>query len=127
MKNLYIESSKYTAEINFNSGKGLLKISGNSYPEDAISFFEPVINWLEKYLENCDKNVIMEIKVNYINSSSSKSFIDIFEILEEFHVNKGKIICRWFYEKGDDEILESGEELLEDANFPFEFIEYETS
>jgi hypothetical protein len=124
MENLYIAPSKYTSEIDFNAETGLLKISGNSYPEDAITFFEPIIEWLKDYLKECEIAVVCQVKMTYINSSSSKSFIDIFEIFEEFHKNNGEIICKWYYEEDDDEILESGEELLEDMDFPFELIEY---
>ncbi|MCB5250789.1 MAG: DUF1987 domain-containing protein [Candidatus Cloacimonetes bacterium] len=123
MENLYIEGSKFTMEVNYNAETNLCIMKGNSYPEDAINFFEPLNEWLEQYIEEINKPLTMEIQLYYLNSSSSKCFMDIFDILDEYQEDGGSVLVKWFYERNDDEIREAGEELLEDMSFKFEYIE----
>lgn len=47
-----------------------------------------------------------------------------FEILDSYHEDGGSVHVAWYYEEDDEEILESGEELLEDMSFSYDLIEY---
>lgn len=123
MDNLDIQQTKYTMHVHFDAVTGEFNMVGNSYPEDANSFFDPIYQWLDQFIKNVKGEIQLHIRLNYVNSSSSKCFIDLFEILERYHLDGGKILVRWYYEEGDDEILDAGEELLEDMEFPYELIE----
>lgn len=122
MNALLIEETKFTMKIDFNADSGICSMEGNSYPEDAINFFEPVIEWINNYIKEVHQKLELSIKLNYLNSSSSKCFMDIFDTLEEYHLNGGLVDVKWIYFEDDDEIHDSGEELLEDMNFNYEFI-----
>lgn len=124
MNNFVTEESKYTMAVNLDAATGLCKMQGNSYPEDAISFFEPLNQWFEQYIEEVDKPLIVEIQLNYLNSSSSKCFMDLFDFFEDYSNDGGDVTVKWFFAKDDDEIKEAGEELLEDATFKYEFVEF---
>ena len=124
MKNLQLEGTKYTMEVSFDVESGVLKMSGNSYPEDAINFFEPLNEWVEEYIEKISKQLQVKVKLNYLNSSSSKCLLDFFEVLDGYHEVGGSVHVTWYYEEDDEEILESGEELLEDMGFSYDLIEY---
>lgn len=110
--------------VKFDAENGLLEMKGASYPEDAIGFFEPIMQWIEQYIKEEKKPITLDIKLSYINSSSSKCFIDIFELLQEYYENNGTIKVNWYYEEDDDEIKEAGEELFEDIEFDYELVEF---
>ena len=118
-----INETKFTMAIDFNSETGLCKMIGNSYPEDAISFFEPLNKWLNLFINNVKKPILFEIQLNYLNSSSSKCFMDIFDLLEEYSQDGGSVKVKWVFQEDDDEIREAGEELLEDMSFEYEYVE----
>ncbi|MCK9329053.1 MAG: DUF1987 domain-containing protein [Candidatus Cloacimonetes bacterium] len=124
MENLLLERSKFTMSVDFNAETGVLSLVGNSYPEDAISFFEPLNKWMEKYIEETKGDIIFNVKLNYLNSSSSKCFMDMFDILEDYVEDGGKVKVNWYYFENDDEVMEAGEELLEDLSLDYELIEY---
>ncbi len=121
MNHLVIEESKFTMNIDFNAETGYCIMRGNSYPEDAISFFEPINNWFTQYINEVGKALTIEIQLNYINSSSSKCFMDIFDLLEDYFLDGGQVTVKWVYHEDDDEIKEAGEELLEDMTFKYEY------
>ncbi len=117
MENLFIEGSDSLPSVQF-SIDGTLKISGRALPENAYNFFNPLITWVKEF--SCDE-LNIEINFEYFNTAVSKQLHDFLKAVE---ANPGykTINLKWFYEDGDDEILESGEiyeELLPRFNFSY--------
>lgn len=124
MENLQIKKTKYTMDVNFNKESGILEMAGSSYPENALDFFGPIIDWIKEYIASVKKEMSLNIRLNYLNTSSTKCILDIFEILDQYHQSGGKVKINWFYAEDDEDIMETGEELAEDFDFPIQFISY---
>lgn len=124
MDNLTVKADKTTPEINFYAESGKLSISGESYPENAISFYKPVVDWIKKYIEEKRGKIEMTFNMIYFNTSSSKAVLDILDILEEYFQNGGDATVFWRFEKDDEDIEESGEEFAEGLTLPFKMVPY---
>ena len=62
MENKIIKKTKYTPEINFDLEENILSIKGNSYPENTLEFYEPILELLEDFfLEKKDKKVVLNL------------------------------------------------------------------
>ncbi|WP_026999628.1 DUF1987 domain-containing protein [Eisenibacter elegans] len=123
MENFQIEGSHYIPEINFNADTGVLEISGESYHEYTLEFFQPVFDWLKNYMEASGRKIVLNFKMTYFNTSSSRRFLEIMTMLEEYHNSKkGEVVINWYYEENDLDMLESGEEYAEDVKVPFNLI-----
>ncbi len=125
MNNFICEKTKHTLQVDFNKDTGVLEMSGSSYPEDVTRFFGPMIEWIKQFMVEVNKNIKMNLKLNYLNTSSTKCILDIFEILDEYFQDGGKVEVNWYYTEDDEDILETGEDLTEDIEFPINFILYE--
>ena len=99
---------------------GNCEISGKSYPEDIASFYLPIISWWEDYKEFGRKDIVLDMKLGYFNSGSSKSFIDIFERLDD--LSDVKVVVNWYYPEDDEEIFESGNIYDDLTDLKFNFI-----
>ncbi|MFW5793138.1 MAG: DUF1987 domain-containing protein [Bacteroidota bacterium] len=124
MKDLIIEATKYTPKIEFLAGTGKLTLSGSSYPENSVEFYQPVIDWINEYIETQKTPMEFNFKITYFNTSTSKCFLIILEILESFYKKGGDVIVKWHFQKDDDDILESGEELFVELELPHKYIPY---
>ena len=63
--------------------------------------------------------------MTYFNTSSSRRFLEVLNLLEEYQdESEGKVTVNWYYEEGDIDMLESGEEYEEDVNIDFNLIPY---
>ncbi len=124
MDNLQISKTKHTMEVHFDKDTGILEMSGSSYPENAIVFFGPIIDWIKDYISQVKKQVVLNLRINYLNTSSTKCILDILEILEQYHQGQGGVKVRWYYAEDDEDIKETGEELSEDIDLPISFISY---
>ncbi len=115
MENFKIEASKYIPEILFDCEANVLHVKGKSYPENTAEFYGPVFTWLEQYLEQLGtQKAVVNIELIYFNSSSSKVFMDFFDMLDEAVENGKDITLNWIYDEEDETMLEYGEEFMED-------------
>ncbi len=124
-----VEKTKQTPVIRLDPVEGKFWIEGESYPEDAFTFYEPMFNWLNEYFSEGEvKKTTCEIKLKYFNSSSSKVLFDIFDLLDEKVRGGFDIEVLWICEKGDEACIEYGEDFLEDLDqlsFRIVFVERE--
>lgn len=119
MKTLFIEATKCSPRVSFNTN-GELFMHGRSLPEDPVNFYTPVLDWIK----NCScENVILNLKLEYLNTSSSKQLYTLLCLLKENTVIKHKHV-NWHYEEGDDESYETGKEFEILTKVPFSFFEY---
>ncbi|MCB1141445.1 MAG: DUF1987 domain-containing protein [Leptospiraceae bacterium] len=123
MDKILIQKTKSSPEIIMDFDKGLLEISGESYPENALSFYKPVFEWLDKAISS-KIELTVNFKLNYFNTSSSKCVIDILDSIENYFQNSGKVSVNWYYEEDDDDMMETGEEFSSDLKVPFKMISY---
>lgn len=131
MEPLIIKPTDFTPGISFNSDTSIFEIYGFSRPENVIGFYKPLVRWLEEYEDqvlsnniNFDKsNLVLNLKMTYFNSASSKFLLDILLVFMRFNSKGNNVQINWYYDEDDDEILESGEELSEMVGFQFNFIE----
>lgn len=124
MENLQIKKTKYTVGVQFDMDKGILEMNGASYPENAFEFFDPLIKWVREFISETKNPIVLNIKVNYLNTSSSKCIYDLLEILGKFKRDGGNLQINWHYESDDDDIMEAGKEFADDAELVFNLISY---
>ena len=81
--NISISGSQSTPSVEGNGALGLLRMQGDSYPENSFEFFGPIIEWLERLLKETQLPLRLELRLVYMNTSSVKAMMDIFDLLEE--------------------------------------------
>ncbi|NPA10960.1 MAG: DUF1987 domain-containing protein [Epsilonproteobacteria bacterium] len=113
MEKIHIEATKYTPEITLDAEKGLIEIKGKSYPENTFEFYAPILEWLKEYAKHPNKETTMNMEIVYFNSSTSKIFYQMLDILDEIK-NKSKVTVRWIYDKDNDTAKEAGEDFVDD-------------
>ena len=125
MDNLVIEGTKQTPHIDFNASTGVLSISGRSIPESTFEFFNPVLQWLDEYAGIAGDETVINVSLEYFNTSSSKYILEIFKRLKGV-LNDGKdVLVKWYYEEDDEEMMETGEDYEDVSGLPFEIIAIE--
>ena len=124
MNDLYLKKSFNSPEVEFIAASGELSIEGRSIPEDPGEFFDRLINWLNEYFLNPVEVTVMNIKLEYINSGSSKYLLEVLRIMKVNHEKGRKILLKWYFEEGDESIEELGQHYEQTIQIPFELIEY---
>ncbi|MZP29848.1 DUF1987 domain-containing protein [Heliobacterium undosum] len=124
MDKLYIAGAKGTPEVDFDPLQHTLKLSGQSYPENAFKFYEPILRWVDAYLDQLttEVNVVIDFSFPYINTSSSKCVMMLLEKLDEAFQKGKQLSLNWYYDEDNESELECAEEFKEDVTMPFQLI-----
>lgn len=122
MEPLIIIGTNEIPTIILDQEKELFEITGQSIPEEAITFFTPVMEWFEEYAKKPNKKTHLKIYLEYCNSSSSKAIVDVLEILEDMKKAGHEVEIHWQYMEDDDDLLEMGKEFMSIIEVPFRFI-----
>jgi len=124
MNNLSVNSTKTTPQISFNAESGVLEVSGQSYPESAVEFYQPIMDWLNQFFSNSTKQVELNFKLNYFNTSSSKCILNILRLFEKAHAEGKPVKVNWYHHEADEQMQETGEEFAEHLTMPFKVISF---
>jgi hypothetical protein len=127
MQDLKIEATNYTPYVFFDVQNNDIVFKGQSYPENAAQFYNEIFNFLEKYLDELDENVHVnvELKLIYLNTSSSKAVLILLDQLDKAYKKGKNININWHYHKDNELAMEIGKEFKEDLNLPFNLVMHE--
>jgi hypothetical protein len=127
METLSLQGSPKTPTVEMNAESGVIEIKGRSIPENSIDFYRPIVDWLDKYSESPANETVVNIQLEYFNTSSSKCILDVFKKLETVYKKNGEkgVVINWYYEEDDEDMLEAGEDYQSILKIPFKMIELE--
>jgi hypothetical protein len=121
VKELKILPTKNSPEVILNP-VGNIKIRGRSIQEDVAEFFEPVDDWITEYIKEPADVTCVDVVLEYFNSASARVFITLFQKITWVTLKHKKFIFNWYYEEGDEDILERGEYFASVLDVPINFI-----
>jgi len=124
MKDLLIEKTYSTPTVHFDSKTGLLKIEGRSIPENPSLFYDQVVNWVNEYFNTLTNiSIRLDIKLDYINSGSSKAILSLLKNLKN-HCDNGKNCqVNWHFEEDDESIRDLGKHFKSVLKMSFNLVE----
>jgi hypothetical protein len=84
-KELAIEQTSKTPQIDLNQFTGDLIFSGKSIPENAAKVYEPVLNWVTEYILNARQTTNLRLNFEYFNTSSLLWLAKILKVLNQIN------------------------------------------
>jgi hypothetical protein len=129
MRKLIIDRTMSTPEVILDPENKIFMISGESRPADVWQFYNNIILWLDDFSTSLidsgsiDKTMEFNFNLEYFNSSSAKSILDICKILSGLRNSGIDLKVNWHYVKNDFDMLEVGKEISNIVKFPFSFVE----
>lgn len=118
---LYIKGTSKTPEVDFSPG--VVQLSGRSIPEDAVSFYQPLLRWVHSYIENPEQFTKVNFKIEYINSGSNRFIFAIFKLFDECFEKGHEISITWYFEEDDDTIKGLGKDFQSLLKVPIKLVE----
>jgi hypothetical protein len=96
LQNLLIKQTSKTPLIELNQLTGELLFYGRSIPENAGKIYEPVLDWVSKYITDARQTTNLIMNLEYFNTSSSLWLIRILKVLIQIN-NKEAVIIIHLY------------------------------
>ena len=118
---LHILPTNKTPEFIF-SPEGIIKIRGRGLYGSQTEVPEQITNWIDAYLRNPAETTDVIIAFEYLNSFSTTILASILKKLTQITSQTKKLFIQWYYEEGDEDILERGEYISSTFDIPITFI-----
>ena len=100
-------------------------MKGKSIPENSTLFYKAMFEWLAEYIENPAPLTVLTIQMDYFNTSSSKSVVDLFKKLELIQKSgKGTVSINWMHNEEDEDMQEAGEDYKSIIKIPFSIVSF---
>lgn len=113
----------FTPSVSFSYDKGICEIEGDSYLEDTVQFYKPLIHWLKKYTQT-KRPIILNIKLVYFNTSSSKSLLEMFLTLKDYQDAGNDVEVNWYFPEESFDLQEEIEDYIDDTGLDITLIPY---
>ena len=124
MNDFFMEKTFNTPEVELLPSKGILKLEGRSIPEDPGDFYNAVMSKLEEYYQDPYDITQIDIKLEYVNSGSSKALLELLRFVKENYDDGKKCKVNWYFEEDDESIHELGLHFQSSFNIPFNLVSY---
>jgi len=120
---MLIRQVKGAPYVNLSIDNCILEVKGDSYAEGLQDLYNEIIVWIENEIPNlnCELNCIFHFHT--FSSVSMKNVIVILSKLNEHYKKGKKITIKWYYDKEDEDNMESAEDFTGFIDIPFEIIE----
>jgi hypothetical protein len=122
MKAYRVEATDFSPEVILDPKNNTFEISGISRPENANEFYEPIVGWLEKYINDPNKLTEFKFRFDYFNTSSLKFFLMILSKCKEINESDAELVIKWYHDSEDESMLEAGKSLEELSELKFDFV-----
>ncbi|UCG26709.1 MAG: DUF1987 domain-containing protein [Bacteroidales bacterium] len=119
MKELIISQTFSTPGVVFNPKSGELKIEGRSIPENPDDLYLKLLEWIHGYFKKPAELTRIIVKLEYVNSGSSKFLLEIFRTLKRYHDEGKESVVEWYFEEEDESIMELGGHFESTTGLPF--------
>jgi len=113
------EERKNCPGIYYHPDDNRLELIGRSIPENPELIFRRLDEWITLHFEK-NKELIVLIQLEYINSGSSKYLYAILKRLADYGRTGNNVKMKWLYEEDDEAMLELGEHYHDTAGIPLE-------
>lgn len=111
-----IDASDRSPKVVIDRERYRIELEGESYPENVVDFFAPVLGELRAFLKGAsEKRILAIFKLRYFNSSSAKVIFNIIDLLDGA-AQTNQVTVKWFADPEDDVMIEFGEDLQEDVD-----------
>jgi hypothetical protein len=103
--------------------EGIITIRGRCMNGSINELKSRIDEWVDSYLLSPAEVTTMEFYLEYFNKVHSGLFLSLIRKIASLKSQGKKYSINWYYEEGDEDMLEKGEFFSEELNIPINFIE----
>jgi len=125
MEPLIVYGAKNTPSVYFDKAAGIFEIVGISLPANVLDFFNPVLEWIDRYIKDPNENTVLTLRMEYLNTSSAKVMNIIIHKFETILRTGKKVRICWYYAPNEQEMKEMGQDYSVGCKVPFDIKPFE--
>ncbi len=106
IKDIFIEGTAKTPQIDFNHLTGELILFGKSIPENAAKVYEPLLDWINEYVKSPRHFTNLRLNLEYFNSASTIWFAKMIKALSKINEEDSVFFINVYFNNEDFESMD---------------------
>lgn len=98
-----------TPHVVINEEEGHMLFEGESFPENVITFYKEITEWLYAYLKTDFGSFTFDCELVYFNSSTAKVLLNMFSAMDKAAASGKRVFVNWKCSSHNEIILECAE------------------
>jgi len=111
MERLYLEGNERLPRVILDKQSEIFEISGISNDKDINRYYEPVFNWIDRYIKEPLQKTTVNFNIKYYSPESSFLLFKIMQKLQYLRDYGNEVSGKWHYDEDDESIFETGRDL----------------
>ena len=107
-----------TPEVEFDADAGVMRLAGESHPEDAASFYAPLILWLDALTAGPPRALALELRLTYFNAASRPQLLALLRGLRRWAARGAEVRATWHIAPGDEDMVDVAGDLAMMSGLP---------
>lgn len=107
-----------TPRVEFDGEAGLLRIEGESHPEDAALFYAPLILWLDALIADPPDAVAIELRLTFFSAATRPQLLALLRRLKKCAGRGAEVRAIWFIDPGDEDMVDVAGDLAVISGLP---------
>jgi len=116
LKNIFIEPTSKTPQIDLNHLTGELIFSGRSIPENAVELYDNILKWVTLYANDPRHTTNLRLNLEYFNTASSIWLAKIVKALSAIKDSESTLMIHLYFNIEEFDSMDA--EDLKDALSP---------
>jgi len=114
-------------KVVYDEIEGKIDIKGRFIAPNAAAYFADFLPYLRDCLQKNPMDITVNVDLEYFSTTASKVLMEFFYILKQEIQDKKKykVTVNWYYEEGDFDMQESGEDYEGLSHLNFNIIQKE--
>lgn len=121
MTTLFLEGSDEIPTIHLNKKENIFLLRGRSIPSNSDNLYIPVLDWFAEYLQSPNEITVLEVELDYFNTSTQKYLADLFHLINTQRDTSKSFSVNWKYSADDYDMKVIGEQFQGFVDFKFDF------
>lgn len=98
LKNVYIESTAKTPQVDLNYLSGEFIFAGKSIPENPAKLYEGILEWVQEYIKNPRQTTNLRLNIEYFNTASVIWIAKIVKVLCSMKYPENTLIIHLYFD-----------------------------
>lgn len=125
MESLYIPGqvgSFPTPVVSFDLERSVLVLAGESHPEDAATFYAPLILWLDALIESPPRGLLFEIRLTFFSPSTRPQLLAMLRRLRLWSARGAEVTVQWQVDDDDDDMVDTAADFATMSGLPIRIV-----
>lgn len=111
-----------TPRVDFDSEAGVMRLEGESHPEDAALFYAPLILWTDALVADPPGAIVLELRLTFFSAATRPQLLALLRRLKRWSSRGANVRAVWHIDPGDEDMVDVAGDMAMMSGLPIRVV-----